>query len=74
MLGGTGLKVRDIPCFSHDFQLKVELTIYLVTFGDVTFSGKHTVLYIDIELECIPETYIMYLTNITSVKNKVEEK
>lgn len=43
----------------------------MMTDGNLTFSGKHIVVYTDIELQCCtPETYTLLLTKVTSVKQE----
>ena len=44
--------------------------------GDLTWDSKHTIQYTgDVLQNCIPDTYIILLTNVTpinSIKNKTE--
>lgn len=41
----------------------------MVTEGDETLHGKHTVECTDVVLQsCTPETYIILLTNVTLIK------
>ena len=42
----------------------------MVTEGDLTLGGKHTVQYSDDLLQsCTPETYIILLTNVTPINS-----
>ena len=46
----------------------------MVMVGDLTCSGKHTILCTnDVLQNCTPETYIIILTNVTTV-NAVKNK
>ena len=41
----------------------------MVMEGDLTWGGEHTIQYTDIVLQnCVPETYILLLANVTPVK------
>ena len=41
----------------------------MVREGDLTWGGEHTIQYTDIVLQnCVPETYILLLANVTPVK------
>lgn len=46
----------------------------MVMNANQTFGGEHTIEYTDIELQsCIPESYIMLLTNVVTIKKKCEK-
>ena len=38
----------------------------MVMEGDITWGAKHTVQYTDLQ-NCVPETYIILLTNVTPI-------
>ena len=48
----------------------------MVIEGDLTWGGEHTIQYTDDVLEnCTPETYIILLTNVTSINAmKIKKK
>ena len=46
----------------------------MVMGGDLTWGGEHTIQYTDDGLQnCIPETYIILLTNVTQIYS-IKEK
>ena len=47
----------------------------MVMKGVLTLGGEHTVQYTDDVLQnCIPETYIILLTNVTPIKTTKKKK
>ena len=42
----------------------------MVMEGDLTWGGEHTIQFIDDVLQnCTPETYIIFLTNVTPINS-----